>query len=83
MSEAKPQLLVVDDERDTCANLADIFTDLGYDVDVAYDGPSALVLVEQKVYDVAPPSARLWPLSCMKAATHCSAAKPAWRCSPK
>jgi two-component system response regulator HydG len=53
MSEAKPQLLVVDDERDTCANLADIFTDLGYDVDVAYDGPSALVLVEQKVYDVA------------------------------
>jgi CheY-like chemotaxis protein len=42
MTETKPQLLVVDDEQDTCANLADIFTDLGYDVDVAYDGHSAL-----------------------------------------
>jgi DNA-binding NtrC family response regulator len=53
VSEVKPQLLVVDDEQDTCANLADIFTDLGYDVDVAYDGPSALELVEKKTYDIA------------------------------
>jgi DNA-binding NtrC family response regulator len=53
MSEAKPQLLVVDDEQDTCANLADIFTDLGYEVDVAYDGFSALERVKQKTYDIA------------------------------
>jgi DNA-binding NtrC family response regulator len=53
MTEVKPQLLVVDDEQDTCANLADIFTDLGYDVDVAYDGPSALELVKRKTYDIA------------------------------
>jgi CheY-like chemotaxis protein len=53
MSDAKPQLLVVDDEQDTCANLADIFTDLGYDVDVAYDGPGALELVRHKTYDIA------------------------------
>jgi DNA-binding NtrC family response regulator len=53
MSEAKPQLLVVDDEQDTCANLADIFTDLGYDVDVAYDGFSALEQVKRKTYDIA------------------------------
>jgi len=53
MGEMKPQLLVVDDERDTCANLADIFTDLGYDVDVAYDGLSALALVKRKTYDIA------------------------------
>jgi DNA-binding NtrC family response regulator len=53
MSETKPQLLVVDDEQDTCANLADIFTDLGYDVDVAYDGHSARERVKQKTYDVA------------------------------
>jgi two-component system response regulator HydG len=53
MSKTKPQLLVVDDERDTCANLADIFTDLGYDVDVAYDGLSALALAERKTYDIA------------------------------
>jgi DNA-binding response OmpR family regulator len=53
MSETKRQLLVVDDEQDTCANLADIFTDLGYDVDVAYDGHSALERVKQKTYDIA------------------------------
>ena len=53
MHETKPQLLVVDDEQDTCANLADIFTDLGYDVDVAYDGFTALERVKQKTYDIA------------------------------
>jgi DNA-binding NtrC family response regulator len=50
---AIPRLLVVDDEPDTCTNLSDIFTDLGYQVDVAYDGQSALQLVEQQHYDVA------------------------------
>ena len=48
-----PRLLIVDDEVDTCANLSDIFTDLGYQVDVAYDGPAALKLVQQNAYDVA------------------------------
>ena len=47
------KILVVDDEVDTCANLSDILSDLGYTVDVAYDGPSALELVKQKAYDVA------------------------------
>jgi DNA-binding response OmpR family regulator len=45
--------LVVDDEPDTCANLADIFADLGYQVDVAHDGLIALNLVEKNSYDVA------------------------------
>ncbi|HVX64248.1 MAG TPA: response regulator [Pirellulales bacterium] len=53
MSDAAPTILVVDDEVDTCANLSDILTELGYQVDVAYDGPSALELVKQKNYDVA------------------------------
>jgi len=53
MNARKGRLLIVDDERDTCANLKDIFEDLGYDVEVAYDGPSALKLVEQCRYDVA------------------------------
>lgn len=53
MSNAAPTILVVDDEEDTCANLSDILTELGYQVDVAYDGPSALELVKQKSYDVA------------------------------
>lgn len=53
MTQDSPRLLVVDDEVDTCANLSDILTDLGYRVDVAYDGPSALELVKQNTYDVA------------------------------
>jgi two-component system response regulator HydG len=46
-------ILVVDDEPDTCANLSDILTDLGYEVDVAHDGPSALAKIAHKHYDIA------------------------------
>jgi DNA-binding NtrC family response regulator len=53
MPERTARLLVVDDEQDTCANLSDIFSDLGFQVDVAYDGPSALELVKLNSYDVA------------------------------
>src|SRR5437588_8524586 len=53
MNEAKPAILVVDDEVDTCKNLSDILTDLGQRVDIAHDGPSALELVRRKHYDVA------------------------------
>ncbi len=53
MLERTARLLVVDDEQDTCANLSDIFSDLGFQVDVAYDGPSALELVKRNSYDVA------------------------------
>jgi DNA-binding response OmpR family regulator len=48
-----PRILVVDDEQDTCANLQDILTDLGYQVDTATDGASALELVARQPYDVA------------------------------
>lgn len=53
MGQQAIRVLVVDDERDTCANLKDILTELDYEVDVAYDGPSALALVERQHYDVA------------------------------
>lgn len=53
MTHAPPRILVVDDEPDTCANLQDILVDLGYQVDVAYDGPSALQMVRKTAYDVA------------------------------
>ena len=43
---------IVDDEVDACANLSDILTDLGYRVDVAYDGQSALELVQEQDYDL-------------------------------
>jgi DNA-binding response OmpR family regulator len=53
MSTEEHRILVVDDEQDTCANLQDILTDLGYQVDVAYDGPTALQLAKKSRYDVA------------------------------
>ena len=48
-----PWVLVVDDDPGTRTNLADILADLGYRVDTAPDGPSALELVRTNPYDVA------------------------------
>ena len=53
MTKAEPSLLVVDDEVDTCQNLSDIFTDLGYRVETAFDGAAALEKVRRARYDVA------------------------------
>lgn len=53
MTTPPPSILVVDDDADTCRNLADILTDAGYRVDTAPDGPSALALARKNVYDVA------------------------------
>ena len=47
------RILIVDDEPDTCANLSDILTDLGYQVDTANDGFAALELVKKNPYDIA------------------------------
>lgn len=49
----KPLVLVVDDEEDTCRNLTDILSDLGYRVDYACDGATALEMVRKTPYDVA------------------------------
>lgn len=48
-----PRILVVDDDHDICRNLSDILIDLGYRVDAAHDGPSALELVRERAYDIA------------------------------
>ena len=53
MNSETISILVVDDDVDTCRNLADILTDLGHHVDVAHDGPSALELVKRRPYDLA------------------------------
>lgn len=53
MSANAARILIVDDEPDTCANLFDILTDLGYQVDTAQDGFAALELVQQNTYDIA------------------------------
>lgn len=46
-------ILLVDDDVDICRNMLDILTDLGYRVDAAHDGPTALELVRRTPYDVA------------------------------
>jgi CheY-like chemotaxis protein len=53
MNEHRASILVVDDDLDTCRNLADILSDLGYDVQTAPDGPTALELVKKQAFDVA------------------------------
>jgi CheY-like chemotaxis protein len=53
MSSAIHSILVVDDDCDACRNLSDILTDLGYAVQTAADGPSALELVRRNSFDVA------------------------------
>ncbi len=49
----EPRILVVDDDPDICDNLRDILSDLGYQVDTAHDGPSALALLGRRPYDIA------------------------------
>lgn len=46
-------VLVVDDDADITANIADILLDFGFQVDVANDGESALELVRYRRYDIA------------------------------
>jgi DNA-binding NtrC family response regulator len=53
MRAQNPSILVVDDDVDTCRNLSDILTDLGYHVEIAHDGPAALDLVRKRHFDVA------------------------------
>jgi DNA-binding NtrC family response regulator len=53
MTASEPRILIVDDEPDTCANLSDILSDLGYQVDTAPNGFAALELFQQRPYDIA------------------------------
>lgn len=54
MGQGIPSLLLVDDDVDGCASLADILADIGgYRVDVAHDGHTALELAQVVPYDVA------------------------------
>src|SRR5436305_15198461 len=50
---AAVSILLVDDDEDTCASMSDIFVDLGYTVDMAYDGPGALELSGGHQYRLA------------------------------
>lgn len=46
------RLLVVDDDDDTCANLADILSDIGYEVQTASNATMALRTLDQQAFDV-------------------------------
>jgi len=50
---ADTNILLVDDDRDTCASMSDILVDLGYSVDKAYDGHGALGLSDRHQYRLA------------------------------
>lgn len=53
MNDQIRRILVVDDDLDTCRNLADILGDLGYEVTTAHSGPEALERVRRQSFDVA------------------------------
>jgi DNA-binding NtrC family response regulator len=53
MNPGEAHILLVDDDEDICQNLSDILSDLGYRVDTANDGKTALEMVRKTPYDVA------------------------------
>ncbi len=53
MKAETPAVLVVDDDPDICRNLHDILSDMGYEVETAHDGPSALGMVRARPYALA------------------------------
>lgn len=53
MNPKQVSVLVVDDDVDICRNVADILGDLGYEVDMAHDGFSAMQQVRRRSYDLA------------------------------
>lgn len=53
MCVADRSLLVVDDDQDARENTADIFSDLGYQVETASNGPAALEKVRRGCFEIA------------------------------
>jgi len=53
MKPNPPSILLVDDDIDICSNMLDILIDLGYHVESANDGATALEMIRQNSYDVA------------------------------
>ena len=47
-----PTLIVLDDDSDTCRNLADLFGDLEHAIDTAEGGDIALEKARQRAYDL-------------------------------
>ena len=49
---ASARILIVEDDREMCRFLSDLLTEEGYEVALAYDGPSALDQYKQGSFDV-------------------------------
>jgi len=56
-------ILVVDDDKDICANLKDVLEDKGYRVRVAYDGIRAIEIVQRDSFDIMLLDMKLPPLN--------------------
>ena len=52
MNTHAPAILVVDDDPDTCRNMADVFAEMGYAIDTAEGGDSALEKARRQPYDL-------------------------------
>lgn len=46
------KILIVDDERLICEEFKDILSEDGHEVDICFNGPEALVKVQEKEYDL-------------------------------
>ena len=46
------RILIVEDDREMCRFLSDLLTEEGYEVEVAYDGPSALERYKKAGFDI-------------------------------
>jgi DNA-binding NtrC family response regulator len=46
-------ILIVDDDEDTCLVLSDVLTDCGYRVEIALNGDAALAMAERKSFRLA------------------------------
>ncbi len=69
-------LLVVDDDRDLCANLEDVLSDKGYRVNVAHDGDVAMGKAWEKDYEIMLIDLKLPPLNGLEAYLHIRDIRP-------
>ena len=53
MADKARRILIVDDDPDILANLADILTDIGYDTDVAANGEDAIGILTKENSEAA------------------------------
>jgi len=49
----KPQIIIVDDEKNLARNLRDIMSEEGYPVDLAHDGKTGINMCQEKTFDLA------------------------------